>query len=370
MRKTFAKPLKDLLSRGRRALARSLNPEARGVLGYNRARWRSVNDLPPVTADEADEWEDRCVVVWQRASHSSDQGVEVTNLGALRGGDYSDDSKVGAVWRSVMDAEVFDSTYGRERRAVENCTFARSARIGTMAAVGFFLVVAALWLITGVAGEFVLPLGLTAGILVFFNYGGTARGNSRSQIIATSRWLWLFSLPCVVLIGSARSMASALFCGGLTLVVFLWMWKTRSLLLRIAFYPGRLKNLPAPVSGELLLAACCSGAYTQIAYCEALGVSGEKGMRALVSGLEDSALSRQLTDGELSDLGASLIWLPDDASTEDIFLALDNGGFMERAYETISTITGLEPDVIRRRLKDNIMCENIPNQILLERLVA
>lgn len=68
--------------------------------------WRSIDDLPP-QGDEDDEFEERCVVVWQDAEHDTDQGVEVTCLAHIRDGDYHQERYLNPVWRAVTDAPVF-----------------------------------------------------------------------------------------------------------------------------------------------------------------------------------------------------------------------------------------------------------------------
>ena len=70
-------------------------------------KWRSTLDLP-ITNDIEDEWDERCVVVWLDAENPPDQGVEITTLGAIRDGDYEDPRYEIPVWRTVMDAPIFN----------------------------------------------------------------------------------------------------------------------------------------------------------------------------------------------------------------------------------------------------------------------
>lgn len=70
--------------------------------------WRSINNLP-IAQDEEIEWDIRCVVVWQDAEHASDQGIQLTNLAHIREGDFENPRYLTPVWRSLMDAPVFDS---------------------------------------------------------------------------------------------------------------------------------------------------------------------------------------------------------------------------------------------------------------------
>ena len=76
------------------------------VLRFSPCEWRNLDDLPP-EGDEYDEYEIRCVVVWQDAEHESDQGVEVTCLAHIRDGDFHRERYLNPVWRTVMDAPVF-----------------------------------------------------------------------------------------------------------------------------------------------------------------------------------------------------------------------------------------------------------------------
>lgn len=79
---------------------------ARLVLRFSPCQWRSIDDLPPQGA-EADEFDERCVVVWQDAEHETDQGVEVTCLAHIRDGDFHQERYLNPVWRTVMDAPIY-----------------------------------------------------------------------------------------------------------------------------------------------------------------------------------------------------------------------------------------------------------------------
>lgn len=71
-------------------------------------KWRSIDDLPPRISREED-WETRCVVVWQDADHEADIGAEVTNLEIIREGDFHTGRNLKPMWRSLMDAPAFTS---------------------------------------------------------------------------------------------------------------------------------------------------------------------------------------------------------------------------------------------------------------------
>lgn len=73
----------------------------------NKSRWRSLLDLP-ITDDLEDEWDERCVIAWLDAENPPDEGVEITTLGAIRDGDYEDPRYLNPVWRTVMDAPIFN----------------------------------------------------------------------------------------------------------------------------------------------------------------------------------------------------------------------------------------------------------------------
>lgn len=70
-------------------------------------KWRSIHDLPPL-GDEEDEWDERCVVVWRDAENPSDEGIELTTLFAIRDGDFACERYSNPVWRTLMDAPIFD----------------------------------------------------------------------------------------------------------------------------------------------------------------------------------------------------------------------------------------------------------------------
>jgi len=83
------------------------------VLCFSPCEWRSIDDLPP-QADEDEEWEIRCVVVWQDSEHETDQGVEVTNLAQIRDGDFHQERYLTPVWRTVMDAPIYTQNSGEQ----------------------------------------------------------------------------------------------------------------------------------------------------------------------------------------------------------------------------------------------------------------
>lgn len=78
----------------------------------NDYRWRSIDDLPPKAEDDLfgseDDWDNRCVVVWQDAECLTDIGIELTNLEHIRDGDYHDERYLKPVWRSLLDAPPFE----------------------------------------------------------------------------------------------------------------------------------------------------------------------------------------------------------------------------------------------------------------------
>ena len=76
------------------------------VLHFSPCEWRSIDDLPP-RGNEYDDYDERCIVVWQDAEHETDQGVEVTCLAHIRDGDYRQTRMLNPVWRTVMDAPIF-----------------------------------------------------------------------------------------------------------------------------------------------------------------------------------------------------------------------------------------------------------------------
>jgi len=70
--------------------------------------WRSIDDLPSVPEDPEDEYDERCIVVWQDAECLADIGVDTTCLAHIRDGDYTNDRYLKPVWRTMMDAPPFD----------------------------------------------------------------------------------------------------------------------------------------------------------------------------------------------------------------------------------------------------------------------
>ena len=103
----------------KRVVWRCLHPL---ILRFAPCEWRSIDDLPP-QADEDDEWEIRCVVVWQDTEHDSDQGVEVTNLAQIRDGDFHQDRYSKPVWRTVMDAPTYtQAVFDQSKKTFTNKT--------------------------------------------------------------------------------------------------------------------------------------------------------------------------------------------------------------------------------------------------------
>ena len=75
--------------------------------------WRSIDDLPP-EGDVDDEFETRCVVVWQDAEFEADQGAELSNLAHIRDGDFPQVRYVNATWKTIMDAPAMAQTSNEE----------------------------------------------------------------------------------------------------------------------------------------------------------------------------------------------------------------------------------------------------------------
>lgn len=69
-------------------------------------QWRATDDLPPLQSED-DDWDNRCVVVWQDDENPTDFGVEATTLWHIRAGDFDQKRYRNARWRSLLDAPAF-----------------------------------------------------------------------------------------------------------------------------------------------------------------------------------------------------------------------------------------------------------------------